>query len=249
MICTSKLAIILIQQGKNIIIIRYIVVRLFMFTYRFLKRQNSNFNHSSTAVLKQRWSHSFTRTGTYLQILFALQLRRDAVMLKNHSSSLILFWWLLQGSITAEGSFQQLQETGLDFTKLLSSPKEMEDAKLVEEAPEEILRPLHTRQISVQVRSSACIKYSQIRSKHEVSFFFFFHFPPQSVASSLDDGLVSDKDPKPVEETQTKGSVGLYVYRAYFAAGGNFCFVFSMFFLCFFAQVLASGSDAWITYW
>ncbi|XP_065203724.1 probable multidrug resistance-associated protein lethal(2)03659 isoform X2 [Planococcus citri] len=128
---------------------------------------------------------------------------------------------LEQGSVTAEGSFQQLQETGLDFTKLLSTPKESEDGKsTAEETPEEIVKPLHTRQISVQ-----------------------------SVASSMEDGLASDREPKPVEETVTQGSVGMYVYRAYFAAGGHWCFVFSMFFLCFFAQVLASGSDAWITYW
>ncbi|KAK7601741.1 hypothetical protein V9T40_009182 [Parthenolecanium corni] len=128
-----------------------------------------------------------------------------------------------QGSVLAEGSYHALTESGLDFMNILgvSVVEEKPHDPLIEESLDPVLKPLHTRQVSIQ-----------------------------SVASSLDEvGFGDPNAPGQVEEQLTKGSVGLYVYRAYFSNGGHCCFVFMMFFLCFLAQFLASGSDAWVTYW
>ncbi|CAH1987635.1 unnamed protein product [Acanthoscelides obtectus] len=61
----------------------------------------------------------------------------------------------------------------------------------------------------------------------------------------------SDKmeTPRPVEEQKSTGSVGAYVYKSYFRAGGNCCIILIFFVLFISAQLLASGSDYFITYW
>nr|XP_018899809.1 PREDICTED: probable multidrug resistance-associated protein lethal(2)03659 [Bemisia tabaci] len=69
----------------------------------------------------------------------------------------------------------------------------------------------------------------------------------QSVASSLDDRY--EEDPQEVEEMRTTGQVSGQVYTKYFRAGGHLCFVFFLLFMCVLTQILASGSDYWITYW
>nr|CAH7729854.1 unnamed protein product [Callosobruchus chinensis] len=55
--------------------------------------------------------------------------------------------------------------------------------------------------------------------------------------------------PRPVEEQKSTGSVGAYVYKSYFKAGGNCCVIFMFFVLFISSQLIASGSDYFITYW
>ncbi|KAG5868529.1 hypothetical protein JTB14_032276 [Gonioctena quinquepunctata] len=55
--------------------------------------------------------------------------------------------------------------------------------------------------------------------------------------------------PKEVEEQRGSGSIGSYVYKAYFSAGGNCCVIFVIFVLFFAAQLFASAADYYITYW
>lgn len=52
-----------------------------------------------------------------------------------------------------------------------------------------------------------------------------------------------------VSEMRTKGRVGLSVYRSYFAAGGNCCFILLVFTLCILVQVAARSADYWMAYW
>lgn len=52
-----------------------------------------------------------------------------------------------------------------------------------------------------------------------------------------------------VEEQKSIGSVGAYVYGAYFKAGGNCCIIFMLFFLFIAAQLFGSAADYFITYW
>lgn len=68
----------------------------------------------------------------------------------------------------------------------------------------------------------------------------------QSV-TSIEDKTV--EVPNEVEEQKSKGSVSAGVYKAYFGAGGNCCFIFFMFQLFVLAQVAASAGDYFITYW
>ncbi len=57
-----------------------------------------------------------------------------------------------QGAVVAEGTYQALQETGLDFTNLLATNETEEPHDpLIEESFDDF-KPLHTRQVSVQVK-------------------------------------------------------------------------------------------------
>ncbi|KAJ8916764.1 hypothetical protein NQ315_013969 [Exocentrus adspersus] len=99
--------------------------------------------------------------------------------------------YLDDGIPKAEGTFHELQETGLDFTKLMGTNP-------VEETPE---KDELTRQPSIR-----------------------------SVASIED-------APKEVEEQKSSGTVGSYVYKAYFGAGGNCCVIFVLFFVIHWSSV------------
>lgn len=55
--------------------------------------------------------------------------------------------------------------------------------------------------------------------------------------------------PVQVEEQKSSGTVGGYVYKAYFKAGGNCCVIYTLFMLFVFAQVAASAGDYFLTYW
>ncbi|KAK7866057.1 hypothetical protein R5R35_013557 [Gryllus longicercus] len=59
----------------------------------------------------------------------------------------------------------------------------------------------------------------------------------------------STKVPSEEKEAQTLGVVAGQVYTGYFAAGGNWCVISTMFLLFIATQVAASGADYWITYW
>lgn len=64
--------------------------------------------------------------------------------------------------------------------------------------------------------------------------------------------ISSDKTieaPLQVEEQKSKGTVGGYVYKAYFKAGGNFCVITTLFALFALAQIAASAGDYFITHW
>ncbi|CAG9823622.1 unnamed protein product [Phaedon cochleariae] len=55
--------------------------------------------------------------------------------------------------------------------------------------------------------------------------------------------------PKEIEEQKGSGSIGSYVYKAYFKAGGNCFVIFNLFVLFFASQLFASASDYYLTYW
>lgn len=51
------------------------------------------------------------------------------------------------------------------------------------------------------------------------------------------------------QEQMNKGSVGAYVYKAYFRAGGNVCLICTLFFIFVLAQLCGSAADYFISYW
>lgn len=55
--------------------------------------------------------------------------------------------------------------------------------------------------------------------------------------------------PKTVAEIRSEGAVSWNVYKGYLKAGGNWCCVFFVFFLFIFTQIVASGSDYFISEW
>nr|XP_022908005.1 probable multidrug resistance-associated protein lethal(2)03659 [Onthophagus taurus] len=113
---------------------------------------------------------------------------------------------LENGIIKAQGSYKELQQSGLDFAKLLQDqPEEQKETPKLD-------------------RQSSSLSISSETGAAEV----------QEVG---------------VEETKSTGSVSGYVYRSYFGAGGNCCFIFILFVLFFLAQFVASAGDYFITFW
>ncbi|VVC32358.1 Hypothetical protein CINCED_3A013682 [Cinara cedri] len=132
-------------------------------------------------------------------------------------------------NILAEGSYQELQASGLDFTKLLGSS--VESTVVVSD-----------NESNSKYASTHTLDPRNILSR-QISI--------QSVSSSIDDSKLGGTHEVPVEvaETRSSGDISLTVYSSYFSAGGNVCKISFLLFMCIFTQVLASGGDYWITYW
>lgn len=60
---------------------------------------------------------------------------------------------------------------------------------------------------------------------------------------------IAEKAPKEVEEQKSKGTVGGFVYRAYFGAGGNCCLITTMFMFFLVTQFCASAIDYFTSFW
>lgn len=128
----------------------------------------------------------------------------------------------------AEGSYRELQASGLDFTKLLGSSGES--------------TVVSDNESSSKYASSHALDPRSILSR-QVSI--------QSVASSVEETKLLDPQEEPIEvaETRSSGNISLTVYSSYFSAGGNVLKISFLLFMCIFTQALASGGDYWITYW
>lgn len=107
-----------------------------------------------------------------------------------------------------KGNMRELQDSGLDFTKILGEPQ-----RETEEENKD-------RESLLRHGSSKSIHSNEVSE------------PTQEV-----------------EEQRSGGSVGAYVYKAYFRAGGNFCVIFILFLLFMLAQLFGSAADYFITYW
>lgn len=130
--------------------------------------------------------------------------------------------------MVTEGSYQELQTSGLDFTKLFKPSTEIavlsdNECKMDKSCNNNVARSIpYIRQESIL-----------------------------SITSSIDETKFNDAITEPVEiaETRSSGNVSFNVYLSYILAGGHVCKVICLIFVCCFTQVLASGGDYWITYW
>lgn len=127
-----------------------------------------------------------------------------------------------------EGSYQELQTSGLNFTKLLKSSTE----------PEVLL--------SNECKTDKSCNNNLARSRSYIR-----HDSALNVSSPVEETKFNDTKTEPVEiaETCSSGNIPFNVYLSYFLAGGHWCKVICLIFVCVFTQVLASGGDYWITYW
>lgn len=125
----------------------------------------------------------------------------------------------------AQGTYNELLATNLNFTKLLRSRTESSASK--------------SKANNTNTDTENIGQYiSRQESVH-------------SVVSSNDEFKFSEVEENPVEisETRTYGSVSYSVYSSYLYAGGNTCNILFIFFICVFMQIIASGGDFWLTYW
>ncbi|CAB0038330.1 unnamed protein product [Trichogramma brassicae] len=70
-----------------------------------------------------------------------------------------------------------------------------------------------------------------------------------SLSSFLTDNNMSIDDPNEEAEQRGSGTVGGWVYKGYFRAGGNWCAIITVFMLCVLAQFFASCGDFFIAEW
>ncbi|XP_022166667.1 probable multidrug resistance-associated protein lethal(2)03659 isoform X2 [Myzus persicae] len=130
--------------------------------------------------------------------------------------------------VVTEGSYKELQASGLDFTKLLES------------STETAVLPDNERKIDKSSNNNMARSISYIRQESILS-----------VASSIEETKFNDIITEPVEiaETRSSGNISFKVYMSYIFAGGHSCKVISLILVCIFTQLFASGGDYWITYW
>jgi len=129
--------------------------------------------------------------------------------------------------VVTEGSYQEHQTSGLDFTKLFKPSTEVavlsnNECKMDKSCNNNIAR-----------------SKSYIRQKSILS-----------VASSTDETKFNHiTEPVEIAETRSSGNISFNVYLSYILSGGHVCKVICLIFVCCFTQVIASGGDYWITYW
>ena len=71
-----------------------------------------------------------------------------------------------------------------------------------------------------------------------------------SVSSFMtNENNLSFEDLQEENEMRSVGTVGSWVYKGYFKAGGNCCVIFMIFFLCVASQFAASAGDYFISMW
>ncbi|XP_027849228.2 ATP-binding cassette sub-family C member 4-like [Aphis gossypii] len=131
-----------------------------------------------------------------------------------------------KGNVLIEGSYDELQKSDLNFTKMLGSPIETTIVSRNE-----------------SIKNNTNTNNRRIGYNRQVSI--------QSVTSSIEEFQFNEVQEQPVEvsENRTSGSVSKSVYSSYFFASGNSCKIFFFFIICILTQVLVSSGDFWLTYW
>ncbi|KAL5233639.1 hypothetical protein ACI65C_001049 [Semiaphis heraclei] len=129
-------------------------------------------------------------------------------------------------NILVEGSYQELQSSGLDFTKLLKSSEESTSETEIDSKNE---------------TNDNLEKISDLSRQGSL----------KSISSSIDENKLNETHVAPIEvaETRSSGKVSHSVYLSYVSAGGNIFKILFLVFICIFTQVLGTGGDYWISYW
>ncbi|XP_060851388.1 probable multidrug resistance-associated protein lethal(2)03659 [Rhopalosiphum padi] len=129
-------------------------------------------------------------------------------------------------NILAEGSYQELQSSGLDFTKLLKSSEETTDSEIDD---------------TKATINNSVEQLSNLSRQGSVG----------SVSSSIDENKLNGTRAEPIEvaETRSSGKVSRSIYLSYISAGGNAFKILFLLFICIFTQMLGTGGDYWISYW
>ncbi|XP_022162516.1 probable multidrug resistance-associated protein lethal(2)03659 [Myzus persicae] len=129
-------------------------------------------------------------------------------------------------NILTEGSYQELQSSGLDFTKLLRSSEETTTDGEIEK---------------INATNKSLEQLSCLSRQESL----------KSISSSIDENKLNETQAAPIEvaETRSSGKVSRSIYLSYISAGGNAFKISFLLFICIFTQMLGTGGDYWISYW
>lgn len=137
-----------------------------------------------------------------------------------------------KATILAKGSYQELQVSGIDFTKLQIGLLEDEQKRTFESDIESNLTNTNSLNSCLSICGSnesvlSCVNESKKNSSVKCI------------------GIQQNEEP----ETRSSGNVSKSIYVSYFSASGNIYEVFLLFIMCLITQILISGGEYWITYW
>ncbi|XP_026844645.1 probable multidrug resistance-associated protein lethal(2)03659 [Drosophila persimilis] len=155
-------------------------------------------------------------------------LRQKLVILVTHQLQFLeqadLIVIMDKGKITAIGSYAEMLQSGQDFAQLLAESTQNEESGAgdVEENNKSL-----SRQSSTQSTGSASSQDSLVPQEKEKP-------KPSSVQ---------------VQESRSGGTIGLAMYKKYFAAGCGLITFALLVVLCAGTQLLASGGDYFLSYW
>ncbi|VVC32361.1 ABC transporter type 1, transmembrane domain,ABC transporter-like,P-loop containing nucleoside triphosphate [Cinara cedri] len=134
--------------------------------------------------------------------------------------------------ILAQGSYQELQSSSLDFTKMLESLKEITVAS----------------DKGSSNKNESVIYLDVFHSSSQQSFKGSMESISRSINGSTIHGEI-ETNPVEVSETCSTGNISRDVYFSYISAGGSAVKISCLIFICLLAQMLGTGGDCWISYW
>ncbi|XP_063224515.1 ATP-binding cassette sub-family C member 4-like [Bacillus rossius redtenbacheri] len=133
---------------------------------------------------------------------------------------------LNEGRVEAHGTYGQLQESGLDFAKLLGDQEgDVSDDE------------------SVWGEKRGSLRHSPLsRRRHGDSSI-------GSSISSIELASVEEQSPADVREMRTRGKISMATYVSYLFASGSYALVAAMVCSELAAQLLSSSADYWLSFW
>ncbi|XP_025017235.1 multidrug resistance-associated protein 4-like isoform X2 [Tetranychus urticae] len=132
-----------------------------------------------------------------------------------------------EGESVAFGTFEQLNNVGIDFIKFLKEPNESETEN---QKQEEML--------------SIDELYSDEATKQKPKI-----LNPLKVTNEVEVAKIIEEQLESREEKVTLGSLGSRVYLDYFRAGGNLIFITIFIIMTFLSQGIINFTDWWISKW
>uniref|UniRef100_A0A1Y1K348 Multidrug resistance-associated protein lethal(2)03659 n=4 Tax=Photinus pyralis TaxID=7054 RepID=A0A1Y1K348_PHOPY len=138
------------------------------------------------------------------------------------------------GYIQAQGTFRDLQASGLNFAKLLTSENDFVEVESAEAV---------NRRMSIQMCAQRKDSIVGMQRKMSVQL---ASQRRESIISIQSDDIM---DPGAPEEKIVRGSVSGSVYTSYLKAGGNYLYIVGVILLILATQCLASFVDYFIAVW
>lgn len=149
-----------------------------------------------------------------------------------------------QARISAEGRYQELQASGIDFARFLGTPEETAAAAAeAEVVADENATAGETYGKGPDQTPAATAAAGRSESSNGPRDSCGGNGVPEKRSAA------APAEPDRMAETRSSGDVSKNVYASYFSAVGSACNVFCFFFMYVLTQVLTTGGDYWISYW
>ncbi|XP_041674410.1 probable multidrug resistance-associated protein lethal(2)03659 [Drosophila eugracilis] len=194
------------------------------------------YRQADTYLLDDPLSAVDTHVGRHLfEECMRGYLRDKLVILVTHQLQFLehadLIVIMDKGKITAIGTYEEMLKSGQDFAKLLA--KETQEEKELSDHEQD------NGSGDAKVDKSNYSRQSSRLSRSSIT----------SADSGADSVMEVVDERQPIQETRSKGQIGLGMYGKYFSAGSGWFMVILVAFFCLGTQILASGGDYFLSYW